>query len=174
MLSVSDGGLGDSAVSSPVIGSTCARSGSGGETRRTRVLVIYDSDLVWWSTGRGDSGIASRCEASSDGDEPRGMLSSSDIDLCFRIGFLPIALTRSNRSSVVATLAGGTGSAAVCNGPYSQVTSLSFSLGRFVRNRILWVLQWKQITRTNSMFPGSPSSDYFVASTKFANLHSLA
>lgn len=47
---------------------------------------------------------------------------------CFKIGFLPVAFTRLSRSSAVLCFGGGTGSAAVCRGPYSQVTSESFSL----------------------------------------------
>lgn len=70
------------------------------------------------------------------GDDGLGMVSISDNVRCFRIGFegvrVPLSVGRSipNLSSVVATFIGRTGStAAVCNGPYSHVTSESLSLG---------------------------------------------
>jgi hypothetical protein len=69
------------------------------------------------------------------GDDGFGMDNISDNVLCLRMGFVGTPLTvplsareRPRRSSAVATLGGGTGSTAVCNGPYSQVTSESFSL----------------------------------------------
>ena len=73
--------------------------------------------------------------ASRMGDEGLGIVSISDNVRCFKIGFegvrVPLRVGRSipNRSSVVATFIGRTGStAAVCSGPYSHVTSESFSL----------------------------------------------
>lgn len=72
---------------------------------------------MWGSGGRESESESSGEVDSSKGEDPRGMERSSEMDLCLRIGFLPKALTKSRRSSVEATLGGGTGSAAVCKGP---------------------------------------------------------
>jgi hypothetical protein len=79
------------------------------------------SDLVWDRSGRsGEFSVLFLllplkfiATASRMGEEGMGILSMSEMVRCFKIGFLPDALTRPTRSSVDAILGGGTGSAAV-------------------------------------------------------------
>lgn len=116
-------------------------------TADVRLLAMLVSDFVWIKGGRRgpessseDTLSSSLLEASRMGEDGLGMVSISDSVRCLRIGLeglragppgslARLGLSMPSRSSVEAILRGLTGSTlAVWSGPYSHVTSESFSL----------------------------------------------